>query len=62
MASRGCFFEGETMRLAIRNEGYEKKAKRCMNCGNEIDPDAAGLYATRFCSQQCRDEYVNVEK
>ena len=31
---------------------------KCVNCGNDIS-DAKHLYARRFCSEKCRDEYFS---
>ena len=35
-----------------------KRIPKCMNCNCELDDDARGLYAKRFCSDRCRSEYM----
>ncbi len=34
-----------------------KKVWRCMNCGSEII-DAKDLYSRRFCSIECKQEFL----
>ncbi|MFH1256247.1 MAG: hypothetical protein V1494_03045 [Candidatus Diapherotrites archaeon] len=54
------------MDLGIRqnkkNTGYSARDRieyRCMNCGKTIMDPTGSHYARRFCSTQCKEEYVN---
>ncbi|MCX8158281.1 MAG: DUF2116 family Zn-ribbon domain-containing protein [Candidatus Diapherotrites archaeon] len=37
-----------------------KIKRKCLNCGKELETREKGdLYSRRFCSDKCRDEYMN---
>lgn len=34
--------------------------KRCMNCGTVLDSPMGGIDARRFCSQECKSQYLDI--
>ncbi|MEM4257151.1 MAG: hypothetical protein QXD98_02205 [Candidatus Diapherotrites archaeon] len=42
-----------------RTTNYATPELRCMNCGRIIVDPMPGLYGRRFCSMDCKDEYIS---
>ncbi|MCX8158056.1 MAG: DUF2116 family Zn-ribbon domain-containing protein [Candidatus Diapherotrites archaeon] len=48
------------MNLSIKKLGTSEKNKvsyKCVNCGKEITGPTNNVYARRFCSEKCQQEY-----
>ncbi|MBI2598013.1 MAG: hypothetical protein HYW50_02355 [Candidatus Diapherotrites archaeon] len=42
----------------LRNRNYDvKRDVTCMMCGRSF-PAGSGIYGRRFCSEECRNEYL----
>ncbi len=35
---------------------------KCMNCNGPLDETTHGLYGRRFCSEKCKDKYLENPK
>lgn len=58
-AAEGVFMMGlHASKIKAKASNYAAPELRCMNCGRIIVDPMPGLYGRRFCSVDCKDDYV----
>ncbi len=55
----------DVLRNVKNYRGSSKAIKiepKCMNCNSLLDETTHGLYGRRFCSERCKDKYLENTK
>lgn len=57
---RECYSEYLKTLVGEKNKSYNRKKRKCPNCGKElyVIPSRLRTYKNRFCSIKCRSEYM----
>ena len=42
----------------VRRAGPAMPERKCMNCGSVLDNAVSGIDGRRFCSSECKEQYM----